>query len=298
MIRSIIKQYLTEEHKIKLEKDEKDEIEKHVNFANWNIKFELLQNAVLYLNSHNILVNCLLDLASGRGNDMNRWIKLNIPNVIGIDFSEEQIKEAINRIKKHKDKIKVSYVHGSMADPVFIKNVLYKFIKNNKVNLITNNFAMNYIFDSEQNINNFFQGVSDSLNTGGLFIGTATDGDVINYLYENVGNNIQNKLYSIQKINENKYKFKLNTPFFKEEYIEEYIINKKKLLEYAYKFNLYPVQIIKGVEPISNFCRFPIKYERPIGIASLYFSFSFIKGIPQDVSKFYSIYSNIFQIEN
>ncbi len=290
-------------------KEEKIDIDKNTKeynlFASWNVKYLLLQNSLNYLKSVNKNTYSLLDLASGRGNDINRWIKLGIKRVIGIELSKEQMLEAIRRTKKHL--INISYINGSMTDVNLIRNTLNKYNNGNKFDIITNNFALNQIFNSEENINNFFKVISLSLNDESLFIGTATDGDMLEFLFK-LNENYDCKLYSIKKVYNDtdkfkKYKFKINTPYFNDDYIEEYIINKQKFLDYAHKYDLIPFTTINGVDPLSNFCKIPIiKNEldnqymnRPIGIASLYFTFSFIK---KRINYDYTIIKNTNEIKN
>ena len=257
----------------------KEIIDDYLKYAGWTIKFNLLKEAKEFLTKNKINVSTLLELSSGRGNDLKKWSEAKIENVIGLDIDPEQHKEAIKRYKyRHKSiNVKVKYYLGSALDYNLVKSIL----KNSKVNLIANNFAMNYFFKDQETIDSFFRVVSDSLNTGGLFIGTATDGDAIDYLIKNRPNDLKNNLFSIEPINSNSYKFKLETPFFKDNenshFITEYIINKNNLILNAKKFSLEPVSIIKDLDSVFNFTEFHDCPKNIYGIASLYFGFSFIK---------------------
>ena len=292
------------------------------NFANWNVKYTNLQKAVEYLKQNKKDINKVLDLASGRGNDLNRYDQLGLTNIIGIELDQKQIFEAISRYKKYRSKkissslkpINVSYIQGSMSDYALVRKSVPQ-----KVNLVVNNFSMNYMFSDKETLLTFLKGISDSLNIGSLFIGTYTDGDSIESLFkwsQNTKNEIKIKTntYYIEKIGSysdqefgKKYKFKLETPYFKnapianktinktinkttndndyEELIEEYIINRHTLIKYAKQFDLIPFSIINGIDPLCNLAEYPLiydkftkkYYDRPISISSLYSSFSFIK---------------------
>jgi hypothetical protein len=267
------------------------ETENHKKFASWNVKFLLLDRSLNFLQRNGKGVNCLLDLASGRGNDVNRWITLRIPKVIGIEYSQSQINEAIKIAKTKNKLIRLSYVLGSMIDNKIVKDAMLKFNNGAKVNLITNNFAMNHVAYGD-GLHKLMKIVSDNLNYGGLFVGTATDGDIIEFLFDVIGPKVDNKLYYIEKIGADNYKFKINTPFFKKDdeftTIQEYIINKKQLTKIAANYDLYPFTTISGVDPLANLCQFPEiineqtgqHYKKSIGISSLYFAFSFIKHTP------------------
>ena len=129
----------------------------------------------------------------------------------------------------------IRLIQGSVTDKQLVKDTLMKHTKGvETVDLITCNFALNYFFINESTISTFFESVSERLNNGGLFIGTATDGDMIKVLFEWMGTDeINSKLFYVKKDSEeseplHKYKFKLDTPFFKDaDPITEYIIYKK-----------------------------------------------------------------------
>jgi SAM-dependent methyltransferase len=298
---------------IPIKKDTPEEIEKEIKsyneFANWNVKWEMIRDALLYLKSNEPeqprqtrpSVVDLYDIASGRGNDLNRWIDLGLKFVVGLEYNDSQMTEAITRYKKKKNMIRVIYIKGSATNFKDIRSA----IQFKKVNLITNNFAMNYFFGTENDANNFMKGVSESLNVGGLFIGTATDGDFIRMIFNISGQGadisgqdtdisdpvIQTDLYYIKKITDlgndfgSTYEFKLNTPYFESGSFSEYLISKNVLVSLAEKYNLVPIEISDNVPPVYNLSIRPIstnkltnvKYSRPYDIASLYFGFSFIK---------------------
>lgn len=66
------------------------------------IKYKLLEDAI-----HRLRVNnktrqiTLLDLGVGRANDVNKWNKLGISNIVGIDASSSQLDEARRRSSKY-----------------------------------------------------------------------------------------------------------------------------------------------------------------------------------------------------
>ena len=152
--KEIIKNYIkTYEHPEKI-------LENYMRYASWIVKFGLLQSSVNYLKPRR-KITTLLDLASGRGNDLNRWNQLHIPQVLGIEVDEEQYKESLLRLKETKEKkrifIKVTYIHGSALDPVLVKKSLKNTYGTEYADIITCNFAMNYFFKNEETIDKFFQ---------------------------------------------------------------------------------------------------------------------------------------------
>lgn len=283
------------------------DVEEYKMFSSWNVKYEMLQNAISTLNNKYTLnnksnseVDALIDIASGRGNDLNRWNSMNIKRVVGVEYDKLQYNEAIQRYKKSRNiKTKVSYINASATDKNLydlISQSLYK----PSVSLVTCNFALNYFIDST----NFFETLVKCLDVGGLFVGTAADGDFINFLFNNFGSEIDSKLYYIKKLNDKEYEFKINTPYFagnagnagnadldktkdKDDYetITESFIYKKKFIAIAKHYGLVPYSIKDGVPALFNFVNYPLSYndksktyyKRHIDLATLYFGFSFIK---------------------
>lgn len=270
------------------------DIDDYKMFSSWNIKYEMLENAIKMIRSEGHRTDTIIDIASGRGNDLNRWNSLHIGRVVGIEYDKLQYNEAIQRYKKSRNiRTKVSFINASATDPN-----LYELISNvlrpkSSVDIVTCNFALNYFIDSK----NFFETLVKCLNVGGLFIGTAADGDFLDFLFKNFGSEINSKLYYIKKLNEKEYEFKINTPYFaeiekkkeedKEDYttITESFIYKKKFIAIAKYYGLVPYSIKDGVPALYNFVNYPLSindksgtyYKRHIDLATLYFGFSFIK---------------------
>ena len=282
------------------------QVEAHRNFSNYNVKNEMLKDSINYLrknlqNSKNYLE--LLDLASGRGNDLNRWIINKVDSVIGIDISPEQVEEANKRFAEtpsnKKKNIKVSYFIGSIDNEKDVNRI----VSNKKFYLITNNYALNYV-----NLDKFLKLISDKLMPKGLFIGTATDGSTINALIQAFGPEINSRLFylkgnvegitegttsfpnieSLEDFLENSeripelktYDFKLETAFFNDDTINENIVYRDEFEKIAKKYGLIPFSTSPYVNPIYNLNRRPLQKQymyRPESIASLYFGFSFIK---------------------
>jgi len=187
---------------------EKNMIDEHKRFSNWNVKCSQLEAALKYIrNMHPNYDNSLLDLGSGRGNDLNRWFLLGLQNVLGIDSSEEQITIANERYSAFKQELE-AYLNGSLEsskiesllkkyksgsctessndknikikDPITVNYKLGSIIDESlfrKSDIMTSNYVLNYL--NEQELDYFFSLVHKYLNTNGLFIGTLTDGDVI-----------------------------------------------------------------------------------------------------------------------
>lgn len=259
-----------------------DDIESFIKFCSWNVKSILLEYALNHIIKNiGFKPKTLVDIGSGKGNDLNRWINIGINEVIGLECSDEQIKEAIHRliatrkIKKVKMPL-VRYIKGSAVNAND-----YKKIKElaPKVYLITANFCINYFFKNKEESNTMLSNVADLLLPGGLFIGTALDADALN---DSINSNMVH-----YKPNEQGpgYYFRLNnTQYFKEEAYLEYYLSKDQLINACSKFGLVPVTLSKDFWALSNFNDFPtltdhnsMPYKRVKELEKLYFAFSFIK---------------------
>lgn len=277
------KEIIKESKKIKM-KPLEFYTEAHRKFSGANVKELMLKNSIKYLKgNNNFSNNVIIDLATGVINDLWKWYNSGIKHVIGIDNSISQYNEAMKRYSEFqfKDKIKVDYFVGSMEDPIFMNKVF-----NEKVNLITCNYALNHV----NSMSDFLDIVSNRLNEGGLFIGTATDGDSLNNLFRLFGDNINSFMYQASKKSDKRYSFKINTPFFEEGQIEENFVFKQEFIDLAVSKGLIPFSTTPGVNGIFNLTKMPLfqdKIDRPVDIASLYFGFSFIKANKFIIEKYF-----------
>lgn len=272
-------------------------------FIGFNIKNEMLKQTILYLSNYiNPEDIILLDLGSGVGNDVHRWIFNNIKKIIGIDNSQNQIGRAISRTAPYNKLIKVSYLKGSIDDEKEMESLL----KNKKFYLISANYCINHV-----KLENFMKIVSKRLCTNGILIGIATDGDVLNGYFKSFGSDVNSRLFScktktnitneykkpyvytsldsyindVEKIpNLKDYEIKYSSSFFNSDYVSEKIIYKDELEKIAKKYDLIPYTTCPNVLPIQNLRKIPVQQmfkDRPKELAYLHFQFSFIKASEQ-----------------
>ena len=136
----------------------------------------------------NKLQGRLIDFASGKGGDINRYKRSKYAYVLGL---EQDIKN-IERAKEIYSKVghpkpKAYFVRGDLRKLIF-PNYDAGLTENNRINLekflptkYTFNvasvmFAFHYFFESEITLRSFLQNVTDNLEVGGHFIGTTFDG--------------------------------------------------------------------------------------------------------------------------
>lgn len=196
-----------------------NDIENLRKFHNY-IKTNLIINACLQTNA-----TSLLDIACGRGGDLQKWLnyKLNLKYVLAFDSHKESIFSSIKKgntfdgaiarflnLKNHyKGKLPfINFKHLNILD----SNILNKInqIDSNKIyDVISCQFALHYFSENDKILNNVLHIISSKLKKNGLFIGTATDGDLINNIL-NIGN-VNIPLLTLVKQLNNNYLFYIQT---------------------------------------------------------------------------------------
>ena len=125
----------------------------------------------------------LIDLCSGKGGDLWKWIRSNINFVFGIDNESlllmDQEDAAIKRWKyiKGNNDSNLSVIFAEMdarakvSDYLLSKQLLYEF------DIASCFFAMHYFFGSQTDFNKFITNVDEILSFGGYYIGTVMNGE-------------------------------------------------------------------------------------------------------------------------
>jgi len=119
----------------------------------------------------------LLDLACGKGGDLDKWASNNIKNVIGYDINSASIKEAQRRVSNYRSPLKTNI-------NLYVKDLSRNVISNGNKNMdvITSMFAFHYFFESEDTFNVIMETIENNLKDGGYFMGAMFDGDLIKEL--------------------------------------------------------------------------------------------------------------------
>jgi mRNA (guanine-N7-)-methyltransferase len=180
------------------------------------IKSNLIINSCTLINA-----KTLLDIACGRGGDLQKWLnhKLNLQYILAFDSHNESI---FSSTKKGDDydgaiarfqNLKKTY-RGKMPFINFKKlsilnpNILQTLnnIDSNKIyDIVSCQFALHYFTENKEILNNVLKVISSKLKVNGLFIGTATDGDLISNILKN--GNVNIPLLTLYKQHYNNYLF-------------------------------------------------------------------------------------------
>lgn len=228
-------------------------VRKFNNFVKNNLN--QLYNKKYTNNIKNEGISWVIDLASGKGQDLFKYIEYKINNILMIDIDNMSLMEVINR--KHNY---ITNVHINHKTNIFIKqlDLSESFTKNvsaihesrfgistDGVPLIVCNFALHYLIPTKKKIQNFVGLLNKLLESGGIFIFTAFNGKKVFDLLEKSDNGVWERpvydskndklLYSIKKkYNGSKFtginqKIDVLLPFSNGKYYTEYLINTELL---------------------------------------------------------------------
>ena len=129
-----------------------------------NVKRQLYEK---YTNN----IDKLLDLACGKGGDLDKWVSNNIKNVVGYDIDEKSILEAQRRVNEYRNPTNTRV-------EVYVKDLSKNVIKGDKdCDVVTSMFAFHYFFESEETFNTIMKSIDNNLKEGGYFMGAMFDGE-------------------------------------------------------------------------------------------------------------------------
>jgi len=131
----------------------------------------------------------LLELCSGRGGDMHKWIYNNIKNVIGYDISEKSIEECKRRLETTKIKSDYKYEFYKLdltrddSSDIIYNTLSTSGISGTTVDTICCQFGVHYFFKSEKTLDNIINVLDKTLKNGGHFIVTFMDNKCLDNLF-------------------------------------------------------------------------------------------------------------------
>ena len=223
----------------------------------------------------------MLDIGVGRGGDILKWHNANIQNVIGIDLDSSYIQEARNRFENSTHSIKrrnykFYEYNGSDINVFLTENKLLT-----KFEVISCQFAIHYFFKDQETLTYFLRQVSNMLNTGGYFIGTAMSGNKIHEFLKRKDTNgiiyIKKMYETLNYIGDLIHVYMHGTLYFKEHSIsEEYLVFEEKLIEECKKYNLKVIST-SSFEDLYAHALYDISFQNIKETSFLNFTFIFQK---------------------
>lgn len=150
-------------------------------------------------------IDKLLDLACGKGGDLDKWVSNNIKHVVGYDIDEKSILEAQRRVRDYKSPINTQV-------EVYVKDLSKNVIEGNKdCDVVTSMFAFHYFFETEETFNTIMKSIDNNLKDGGYFMGAMFDGESLRRVLKNGDYTLMDK--NEVKFNINVYKPLTDNPF-------------------------------------------------------------------------------------
>jgi mRNA (guanine-N7-)-methyltransferase len=210
----------------------------------------------------NILINysktkSLLDLACGKGGDIQKWLLLNnIKYILAVDYNIESIKATRNKngydgaiarwnnIKKTKTNTPyIRFEILNLLNPISL-SIINNIDNNKKYEIISCQFALHYFAENYETLFNIFKLISSKLKKGGIFIGTATNGDLIYNILNN--GNVKIPLLTLEKLNLNNYLFNITEETYDETRKSYFKLEGESSEYYLFIYNIK--KIIKNPE--------------------------------------------------
>ena len=245
--------------------------------------------------------NTLLELCSGRGGDLNKWLYNSIKIVDGYDISDKNILECKKRFTNLKKNNDLDYNFYKLDLGL---NDSYKTIyKNNpiKYDTVCCQFGLHYFFKSEQNVDNILKILASSLKENGLFIITFMDNTKLNELFneKDIVNYTENDeiIYILERENQNvvPYGNKLQITLVGNNILSqgsnEWIIDYQVFLE-KMKFNGFTCIETELFENIYSDNLNFAQYEKDISFLNRYAIFKKTKIAPKIENVFENSYSH------
>ena len=216
----------------------------------------------------------VLDIGSGKGEDVGKYVKAKSKPVVGFDLVEEEYPHP-NYMTFHK-----------VSNPVYtVKNFINK---SQKFDVININFAIHYFLANKKLFESLILNIHDNIKSGGIVMGTVLDGQKIYNALKNknkVSTNVVNfekKYNNSLNFKSSKFKFlgqKVNvmvkkTKYFGNKPITEFLFNFTKFLAIMEKmgFELVETKNFSELCSDSPWCnRYMSANEKDYSFKNIYF---------------------------
>lgn len=130
----------------------------------------------------------ILELGCGKGGDLAKWEMINTRQYVGVDISDESIREAIKRYcngqKSGRFEFGAVFATGDAFKtelPQILENFSMEEVCGLQFDNVSMQFCMHYAFGNETSVESMLTNVSRSLKSGGMFVGTIPNSDFISW---------------------------------------------------------------------------------------------------------------------
>lgn len=191
-----------------------------------------------YINKYITKFSNVLDLASGKGGDLNKWITNKfVRTVQGFDLDTDSVIEANKRLNKLKTKKKITFN---------VKNLATESVEcSAPKEIISSFFAFHYFFESYKSLSTILKSIDNCSKKGTILILTLFDGNKLK--------DLETKEYIVKKIGTGKgnYKNELSV-YIKGSVLDipriEYIVKPDFLIKKLSKINFSLIERISFEE--------------------------------------------------
>lgn len=171
------------QHSYKVEKSMTTNVRRINNF----IKACILMN---YVKTRDVV----LDLGCGKGGDLQKYQSFKIKKYVGVDVSEESIKEATSRAKN----LKLNFITNFFIQDSYNEVLFCGSHKLHQFDVITSQFSFHYAFFDDSSLETAVANISANLKHKGFFIITVPRKNIITNKI--LKHKAQNSLYSITDV--------------------------------------------------------------------------------------------------
>jgi len=199
----------------------------------------------------------LLDIGSGRGGDIGKWLKFN-GNIIAVEPYKVNRDDLIKRINKSKIKHRVTVVPLGGEKTVEITKAVKENIPGGKVDVVSLMLSMSFFWSSDKHLDALVNTIVTNLKPGGKIIFLTIDGDSLEELF-----NTNNKKVEMMKIAGSKIHlypqlgkywgrpvdFELPGSIIEEGGQREYVVHLKNFTDKLSKYGFILENISKAIEP-------------------------------------------------
>ena len=130
----------------------------------------------------------LLDIGSGRGGDVNKWVANGFTHVICVEPNKDNRDELIRRLEPHKKVITWRILPTIGQDYTEIIKQVREFSPTGFVDAISCMLSLSFFFDKLETINTIGHLVNETLVSGGYFLALSIDGRHVIEYFKNPAN--------------------------------------------------------------------------------------------------------------
>lgn len=121
----------------------------------------------------------VLDIGCGKGGDLLKYKNAKIAFYVGTDIDENSVINGRTRFQQSRPGFEAVFVVGDITDPEITISQALLPDYDIEYDLVSAQFMVNYLLDSEAKLRRFFTNVTEKLKPGGYFVGTIPDANVI-----------------------------------------------------------------------------------------------------------------------